>query len=344
MPLDLIVLIGLGLSVGVLSGMFGVGGGFILTPLLIILGIPPLVAVGTGASQVVATAVSGAIAHYRRGNVDFALGLILLGGGLAGTTLGVQLQRILKSLGQLDLFTSLTYAVVLTVIGSLMLMEGIAALRRSSNTTAISLPKRTRRRRGWVEMLPFKRRFPRSKIYISVLLPALIGMFSGILSAIMGAGGGFILIPLMIFILGMPTRVVLGTSSFQVIFVTAFTTVVQSVFNNNVDIVLGLPLMIGGVIGAQFGVRIGEQLRAEQLRVLLALLVLAVGFRMVIDLILTPADLYSLSMLTEHMPESTARQTMVLMHAQDGTVDHLDFTVVGLRYSLKNLIPGAAAR
>lgn len=298
MSLDVFVLLGLGLSVGILSGMFGVGGGFILTPLLIILGIPPLVAVGTGASQVVATAVSGALAHYRRGNVDFAMGFILLLGGLVGTSLGVQLQRILKSMGQLDLFTSLTYAAVLTVIGSLMLMEGIAALRTSAKDAAHSVSRRAKRRRGWVEMLPLKRRFPRSKIYVSILLPTLIGVFVGILSALMGAGGGFILIPLMIFILGMPTRVVLGTSSFQVIFVTAFTTVLQSMVNNNVDIVLGLPLMIGGVVGAQYGVKVGEHLRAEQLRILLAILVLAVGFRMMFDLVVHPAETYSLSMLT----------------------------------------------
>jgi uncharacterized membrane protein YfcA len=298
-PLDVSILLGLGLSVGILSGMFGVGGGFILTPLLIILGVPPLVAVGTGASQVVATAVSGAIAHWQRGNVDLQMGLALLAGGLGGTSLGVQLQRYLKSIGQLDLFTSLTYAAVLTVVGTVMLMEGIAALRKASLDVSASASKRPERRRGWVQMLPFKRRFHRSKIYVSVLLPIGIGFFVGILTAIMGAGGGFILIPLMIFALGMPTRVVLGTSSFQVIFVTAFTTVIQSVVNNNVDLVLGFPLMLGGVIGAQFGVRIGERLRAEQLRVLLALLVLGVGFRMLIDLVIQPRERFTLSMLMQ---------------------------------------------
>lgn len=297
MQLDLSVLLGLGLSVGILSGMFGVGGGFILTPLLIILGVPPLVAVGTGASQVVATAVSGAIAHWKRGNVDLGMGTVLLVGGLAGTTLGVQLQRFLKSVGQLDLFTSLTYAAVLTIIGSIMLVEGISAWRKASAGTAMPLTTRAKRRRSWSQMLPFKRRFRRSKIYVSVLLPLCIGVFVGILTALMGAGGGFILIPLMIFALGMPTRVVLGTSSFQVIFVTAFTTVIQSVVNNNVDIVLGFPLMLGGVIGAQFGVRIGEQLRAEQLRILLAVLVLIVGFRMLFDLVIQPSELYTLTML-----------------------------------------------
>lgn len=303
MPLSLMVLIGLGLSVGILSGMFGVGGGFILTPLLIILGVPPIVAVGTGASQVVATAVSGAIAHWRRGNVDLMMGMVLLGGGLVGTFLGAQLQRYLKSIGQLDLFTSLTYAAVLTVIGGIMLIEGIHAIRKSGDATATRKSKRTR---GWMDMLPFKRRFHRSKIYVSTIVPVAIGLFVGILTAIMGAGGGFILIPMMIFILGMPTRVVLGTSSFQVIFVTAFTTVVQSVVNHNVDIVLGLPLMLGGVFGAQMGVKIGERLKAEQLRLLLALLVLAVGFRMMVDLIVTPDERYSLTMQMPS-PEAEAK-------------------------------------
>lgn len=298
MPLNALMLLALGGSVGILSGLFGVGGGFILTPLLILLGVPPLVAVGTGASQVVATSISGAIAHWRRQNVDVSMGLLLLAGGLVGTVLGVHLQSYLKSLGQLDLFTSLVYVVILTGVGTMMLVEGITAWRsvaRAAATSASVPPSRRKRTRGWLQKLPFGYRFRRSKIYMSVLPPIGIGVFVGMLTAIMGAGGGFILIPLMLFVLGMPTRVVLGTSSFQIIFVTAFTTVIQSVVNHNVDVVLGVPLMLGGVVGAQFGVRAGDKLRADQLRVFLAALVLAVGVRMMFDLVVPPTELYALS-------------------------------------------------
>jgi len=293
MTLNLFMLLGVGLSVGLLSGIFGVGGGFIMTPLLIVLGVPPLVAVGTGASQVVAASASGALAHWKRGNVDVRMGLTLMIAGLGGSTLGSGLQSYLKSLGQLDVFTSITYAVVLTVIGLVMLAEGIFAMRKARNPQMVAKQSR-RRKRGILQTLPFRYRFRQSKLYISVIPPIAIGFFVGLLTAVMGAGGSFVLIPLMIYVLGMSTRVVLGTSAFQVIFVTAFTTVVQSLINNNVDIVLGLPLMIGGVVGAQYGVRIGSGLKAEQLRVLLALLVLAVGARMAVDLTMRPADLYSL--------------------------------------------------
>lgn len=298
MTLNLLLLLGVGLSVGLLSGIFGVGGGFIMTPLLIMLGVPPLVAVGTGASQVVASSASGALAHWKRGNVDVQMGLVLMVSGLVGSTLGSNLQSYLRALGQLEVFTSITYAVVLTVIGLVMLVEGVIALRRAARP---AVPTGGRRRqRGWVQRLPLRYRFRRSKLYISVLPPIGIGFFVGLLTAIMGAGGGFVLIPLMIYVLGMATRTVLGTSAFQVIFVTAFTTVAQSLVNQNVDIVLGLPLMLGGVIGAQYGVRIGAGLKAEQLRVLLALLVLAVGARMVVDLATQPADLYSLQTPRTH--------------------------------------------
>jgi len=293
MSLNLLLLLGMGLAVGILSGMFGIGGGFILTPLLIFSGVPPAIAVGTGASQVVASSVSGAIGHWSRGNVDVKLGLILLGGGFFGTTIGVRLQQILKALGQLDLAISLAYVLILGAVGTLMLTEGLAAWRKASKSKA--QPKfRRGGQHSWVQGLPMKTRFRRSKIYMSVLPPAMIGAFVGFLTAIMGVGGGFIMVPALIYLLGVPTKIVVGTSVFQIVFVTALTTVLQAIQNHTVDISLATPLMLGGVIGAQYGIRIGDRLKAEQLRVFLAALVLAMAVRMAFDLVLPPDEIYSL--------------------------------------------------
>ncbi|MDX2289354.1 MAG: sulfite exporter TauE/SafE family protein [Hyphomicrobiaceae bacterium] len=299
MTLDLWLLLGLGLSVGILSGIFGVGGGFILTPLLIVLGVPPLVAVGTGASIVVAASVSGALAQWQRGNVDVAMGLVLVASGIAGAGLGSQLQAWLKSLGQLELFTSITYAGILTAIGSVMLTEGLWAWRQAMYP-AVAVGRQRRPDRGMLQKLPLRMRFRRSKMYISVVPPVVIGMFVGLATAIMGAGGGFLLIPLLLYILKLNTRVALGTSAFQVMCVTAFTTVLQAHVNQNVDIMLGLPLMLGSVVGAQYGVRMGGALKPEQLRILLALLVLSVGTRMAYDLTAKPDELYNLQDATLH--------------------------------------------
>ncbi len=292
MPISVLLLLGMGLAVGVLSGMFGIGGGFILTPMLIFIGVPPPIAVGTGASLVVASSVSSALGHWQRGNVDMKLGLYLLIGGLVGTALGIKLQQILRAMGQLNLSISLIYVVILGVIGTLMLIEGAHAWRKATIS-----PSSSYRRGGqhtWVQGLPMKVRFPQSKLYMSVLPLLSVGAFVGALTALMGVGGGFILVPALVYLLGVPTRIVIGTSVFQIVFVTAATTILQSTLNNSVDIMLGAILMIGGVIGAQYGIVMGERLKAEQLRFGLALLVLAVAIRMAIDLVAKPDELLSI--------------------------------------------------
>ncbi|HVY43047.1 MAG TPA: sulfite exporter TauE/SafE family protein [Hyphomicrobiaceae bacterium] len=291
MSVNLFLLLGMGLAVGFLSGMFGIGGGFILTPMLIFLGVPPALAVGTGASQVVASSVSSALKHWQRDNVDLKMGAFLIAGGLVGALSGVQVVSWLRAAGQLDLFVSLSYIVLLGVIGTLMLIE---SLRTMHAAQAQSGPVRRGKHHSWIQGLPLKQRFPASRLYISTIPPVAIGIFVGWLTAIMGIGGGFLLVPALIYLLGMPTRIVIGTSVFQVVFVTALTTVLQAVQNNAVDLVLGIPLMLGGVIGANYGVDLAERLKAEQLRVLLALLVIAVAIRMAIGLVVTPRELYSI--------------------------------------------------
>ena len=292
--MNVFLIIGLGGAVGMLSGIFGVGGGFLMTPLLIFLGVPPAVAVGTEANQIVASSVSGVMAHMRRGNVDFKMGGVLLAGGLTGSTIGVALFALLRELGQIDVVIKLSFIVFLGIIGSLMLIESIRAIMRSRQPGA---------RRGklhqhnWLHGLPFKMRFRKSKLYISALLPFGVGALVGVLSAIMGVGGGFIMVPAMIYLLGMPTAVVVGTSLFQIIFVTANVTFLQSVQTQTVDIVLAGLLLLGAVIGAQFGTRIGAMLKGEQLRGLLALMVLMVCAKLVYDVVITPEDIYSLEFL-----------------------------------------------
>lgn len=289
------LVLGLGTLVGLLSGMFGVGGGFLMTPLLFFIGIPPAVAVATGANQIVASSFSGVLAHFRRRTVDLKMGCVLLSGGLVGAALGVLLFNHLRSLGQVDLLVRLFYVVFLGVIGALMFVEGMTALRRSrkARLAGVTLPHR-RKHRGWIHALPFKMRFRTSGLYISVLPPVLVGLGVGVLTAIMGVGGGFIMVPAMIYLLGMPTKVVVGTSLFQIIFVTAFTTLLHATTNFTVDIVLAVLLLVGGVVGAQIGTQIGMRLKAEQLRVLLAMLVLGVCIRLALDLLLQPSELFSL--------------------------------------------------
>ncbi|TDK42268.1 sulfite exporter TauE/SafE family protein [Antarcticimicrobium luteum] len=285
------LLLGLGGLVGVLSGMFGVGGGFLMTPLLFFIGIPPAVAVATEANQIVASSFSGVLAHFRRRTVDIKMGLVLQAGGLIGAALGVVIFNYLRSLGQVDLLVRLCYVVFLGVVGGLMFLESLRALRKARGATG---PTPKRRQRGWVHALPFKMRFRTSGLYISVIPPIGIGIAVGILAAIMGVGGGFIMVPAMIYLLGMPTKVVVGTSLFQIILVTGFTTMLHATTNYTVDIVLAVLLLVGGVIGAQIGTRIGLKLKAEQLRILLALMVLVVCGRLAADLLLQPAELYSL--------------------------------------------------
>ena len=288
------IIIGLGGGVGFLSGLFGVGGGFLMTPLLIFFGIPPAVAVSTEANQIVASSVSGVLAHMRRGNVDFKMGGILMAGGVIGSSLGVALFSFLQSIGQIDLVIQLSYLVFLGIIGSLMLTESVRTIIRSRKPGTV---RGKLHQHNWLHGLPLKMRFRRSKLYISAILPLALGAFVGILAAIMGVGGGFIMVPAMIYLLGMPTSVVVGTSLFQIIFVTANVTLLQSIQTQTVDFILAGLLLFGAVIGAQFGSRAGALLRGEQLRGLLALMVLAVCIKIGYDLVVRPEDLLSVELL-----------------------------------------------
>ncbi len=283
------LLLGLGGIVGMLSGMFGVGGGFLMTPLLFFIGIPPAVAVATEANQIVASSFSGVLAHFKRKTVDLKMGGVLLAGGLVGAFLGVQLFNYLKSLGQVDLLIKLSYVTFLSIIGGLMFVESLRAIMKTRGGAA---PKR--RKHTWVHNLPFKMKFRTSGLYISAIPPILVGVVVGVLAAIMGVGGGFIMVPAMIYLLGMPTKVVVGTSLFQIIFVTAFTTLMHATTNYTVDMGLAVLLLVGGVIGAQIGARIGVKLKAEQLRILLAIMVLAVCAKLGLDLLLEPSELFAI--------------------------------------------------
>ncbi|HMQ92107.1 MAG TPA: sulfite exporter TauE/SafE family protein [Amaricoccus sp.] len=289
---DGLLLFGIGSMVGLLSGMFGVGGGFILTPLLFFIGIPPAVAVASAANQIAGSSFSAFLAHMRKKTVDFRMGVVLLAGGFIGSAIGVQVFTILRRNGQFELTVSLLYVVMLGTIGALMLVEGMRALRRRNDPNALLVP---RKRHTWAHGLPLKVRFRTSQLYVSAIPPFVIGALVGVLAAVMGVGGGFIMVPAMIYLIGMPTKVVIGTSVFQFLFVTAFTTILHSVQSQTVDALLALILLIGGVIGAQIGVVVGNRLRAEQLRILLALLVLGVCLKLFADLVIKPADLYSLA-------------------------------------------------
>lgn len=285
-------LIALGGIVGLMSGLFGVGGGFLITPLLFFIGIPPAIAVATGANQVVASSFSGVLAHLRRKTVDIRMGLVLLGGGIAGSALGVGVFNLLQRVGQVELVVQLSYVVFLGLIGLTMLRESLGALIASRSAAP---PRRRLHEHSWVHRLPWKMKFRASGLYISVIPPLLVGLAVGVLAAVMGVGGGFIMVPAMIYLLGMPTKVVIGTSLFQIAAVSAFTTLMHAVSSNTVDIMLAVLLIVGGVVGAQIGTYWGAKLRAEQLRVLLALLVLAVCGRLALDLVLRPDDLFSLA-------------------------------------------------
>lgn len=287
---DVTLLLALGGGVGLLSGMFGIGGGFMLTPLLMFMGVPPAVAVATGANQVIGASVSGMVAHWRRRNVDFRMGGVLLTGGIAGSVAGIALFVWLQRLGHVETLISIAYVLFLGIVGTVMAIESVAALRR--HHLALAQPRK--RHRHPYPALPFKMRFPRSGLYISATVPLAVGAFSGLLSALMGVGGGFVMVPLMIYVLEMPTAVVVGTSLFQIIFVTAAVTFLHATTTQSVDAVLMVVLLIGGAIGAQLGARFGARLRSEQLRLLLALLVLGVCFRLAMDLVLPPLDRFNL--------------------------------------------------
>jgi uncharacterized membrane protein YfcA len=291
---NVFVILAMGAAVGFLSGMFGVGGGFLITPLLIFYNIPPAIAVATGANQVIASSFSGALSHMKRGTLDFKLGFVLLAGGVVGSTAGIYVFALLRSLGQLDLFISLLYVVLLGSVGGLMLYESVNALRiaRSGVVPALKKPGQ----HNWIHRLPFKIRFRASKLFVSVIPVIALGAAIGFLSSIMGVGGGFIMVPALIYLLRVPTNVVIGTSLFQIIFTSAYTTLVHASTNYTVDIMLAFVLMVGGVAGAQYGAKAGQKLRGEQLRALLALLVLAVALRLAVDLFVTPPNRYSLSL------------------------------------------------
>jgi uncharacterized protein len=287
---SVLLLLGLGGGVGFLSGLFGVGGGFLMTPLLIFIGVPPAVAVATQSNQTVATSVSGVLAHWSRDNVDFKMGFVLLSGGVFGSMVGVALFSILQHFGQIDLVINIAYVIMLGSIGLMMLAESIRALRRVRRAQG----PRKMHQHVWVHGLPLKMRFKKSRLYISAVMPITLGFFVGILSALLGVGGAFMLVPAMIYLLRMPTVVVVGTSLFQIIFVAAVTTILQSVENRTVDVMLAFVLTIGSVIGAQFGGRLGARLPGEQLRFLMALLILTVAVGLCYELVATPEDLYAI--------------------------------------------------
>ncbi len=290
LTVDALILLGLGAGVGFLSGLFGVGGGFLVTPLLIFLGVPSAVAAASGANQVIAPSIAAAVSHWRRGSVDFRMGGLMLVGGLAGSAVSVALFALLKRLGQIDLAIALAYVLLLGTVGASMLAESLSAMLRRRRATG----QRSRlHHHTWLHGLPLKLRFPKSKLYVSAILPVGIGLVVGVMSGIMGVGGGFLLIPLMIYLLGMPTAVVVGTSLVQVTVVSINVTVLQAMATQSVDIVLGALLMTGGALGAPLGARLSQRLRGDQMRALMAALVLAVAAQLAYGLIATPADLYS---------------------------------------------------
>jgi len=288
---NIFVLLGLGLAVGFLSGMFGVGGGFLMTPLLIFIGIPPAVAVGTGTNLIVASSVSGMMAHWRRGNVDFKMGPLLFTGGLGGAWLGVELFRLLREAGHIELVIHLSYVVFLLIVGLLMGVESTRKLFRKKYES-----RRKANYHTWIHGLPLKMRFRKSKLYVSAIPPVIVGFLMGLLASFMGVGGGFIMVPIMIYLIGMPTSVVIGTSLLSIIVISAMSCVAHAISNQNVDIILGLFLAFGAVVGAQYGTKLGLYLKAEQLRVLLALIVLGVAGRLVFALVSKPNELYSITL------------------------------------------------
>ncbi|WP_208437304.1 sulfite exporter TauE/SafE family protein [Bartonella taylorii] len=295
MSLNMLILIGMGVVAGFFSGLFGIGGGFLITPLLIFYNIPPAIAVATGANQMIASSVTGAITHFRRRTLDIKLGIFLVIGGGIGSLIGIQIFSVLKKLGQLDLMISLLYVILLGSVGSLMIIESWRDMVRQRTAQKVNV--RLAGRHNWIHRLPLKMRFRTSMIYVSIIPVLGIGLIVGLLSSIMGIGGGFFMIPALIYLMRVPTRVVIGTSLFQITFVSSFTTVLQSVSNQSVDIVLAFLLMLGGSIGAQYGTRTGRKLKAEQLRMALAFLVLIVCMRLAFQLFVRPDNLFSLDIL-----------------------------------------------
>ena len=285
---NILLLLGLGGAVGFLSGLFGVGGGFLMTPLLIMFGIPPVVAAASDSNQIVAASTSATYAHYRMGNVDFKMGILLLIGGVVGGAFGVQLIKILRALGNADFVIKITYVVMLGVVGSYMFVESLQSLRVKPRETETVEPRKASLYVRAVQSLPWQMTFPKSGVTLSPILPLVLGVFVGILAAIMGVGGGFIMGPVMVYMLRMPMHVVVGTSLFQILFTCVNVTILQSVTNHTVDIVLAILLLLGSTIGAQFGARLSRRLKGDQLKIILASVVLLVMVQMLVGLILTP--------------------------------------------------------
>ena len=295
LTVNIFVILAIGLAVGFISGMFGIGGGFLMTPLLIFLGIPPAVAVASVTGHIAASSMSGALSYWRRKAIDIALVFMLLAGGIIGTAFGVWLFTLLRAIGQLDITIGVSYVLLLGIVGVLMVIESVRAIMRVRQGKPVEL-----RRPGshmWIHGLPFKLRFKRSRIYVSAIPVWGIGFIIGFAGAIMGIGGGFLLVPMLIYLLRVPTATVIGTSMVLTLVTMASATVMHSATNHLVDALLALILMVGGVTGAQFGARAGQKMRSERLRLLLGLLVLAVGIRFAFDLILRPENLYSIRLV-----------------------------------------------
>jgi uncharacterized membrane protein YfcA len=297
LPVNMFLILAMGLAVGFISGMFGIGGGFLMTPLLIFVGVSPAVAVASVASHIAASSASGAISYWRKNAIDPALALMLLAGGVLGTATGVWLFTILRAVDQLDLLIGLSYVTLLSIVGGLMVLESLRAILRSRAGKPVVL-----RRPGshaWFHGLPFKLRFKRSKMYVSAIPIWVIGYIVGFIGAVMGIGGGFILVPMLIYLLRVPTATVIGTSMVLTLVTMASATVMHAVTNHLVDAVLALILMVGGVIGAQFGARAGHKMSGERLRLLLGMLVLLVGMRFAYELVVQPQDIYSIRKVEE---------------------------------------------
>lgn len=295
MPVNIIVLLLFGGVAGVLSGMFGVGGGFLMTPFLIFLGIPPSVAVSSSANQIIASSFSGFLAHLRRDNVDVKIGLVIILGGLLGSLIGVTIFSHLQDIGYIDITISLCYVIFLGSIGGLMAYESLKTIIKKRQGYILPVDKK----KIWLHSLPlpWKINFERSNINISIILPITIGIFTGILVSLMGIGGGFIMIPAMIYLLGMSTSIVIGTSLFQIVFITSIVTVLHAMETKTVDVVLAILMLVSSVIGAQFGTKIGAKIPAEQLRAGLALMVLAVVIKLAIGLFIEPSQPFSVSVM-----------------------------------------------
>jgi uncharacterized membrane protein YfcA len=287
--INILLLFGLGGVVGFLSGLFGVGGGFLMTPLLIMVGIPSTVAAASDSNQIVAASTSGSYAHYRLGNVDFKMGLLLIIGGIIGGTVGVQFIKLLRAMGNADFVIKITYVVMLGVIGFYMFMESLQALRKKPvEVKRVEAPAKVSLYNRMIQALPYQMTFEKSGVVLSPLLPLILGVFVGILAAIMGVGGGFIMVPVMVYMLRMPMHVVVGTSLLQILFTCINVTVMQSISNHTVDMVLAIILLLGSTLGAQFGVRLSRRLKADQLKILLASIVLLVMVQMLVSLVLPP--------------------------------------------------------